>query len=237
MRRLHVDATVALARECATRGARFIHVSTAYVCPDLDGHLGEGAPGVRCAANGYERTKTDAELRLAELRQPGVDIVRPAIVVPDIDGDIGALRSSPLGAFMAAASRTEGACMLPGEAAAGLAMTRRSDLARAVRAIAEAPAPAGMRWWNLCSEHLCRLGGIADALRSIAPSAQFSFGEMAPRRLEAWKPYLAVGRTWETSSSKAELRALGVRIDPVSEADAARCCMRLLECLPERRCA
>jgi nucleoside-diphosphate-sugar epimerase len=237
MRRLHVDSTVALARECAARGAQFVHISTAFVCPDAQGCLREGPPGDRSPANAYERTKTVAERMLAELALPGIDIVRPAIVVPDPGDSIDLLRLSPLGAFMAAALRAQGAGGLPGKAEAGLAMTRRRDLAAAVRALVERPSREGLRWWNLCSDPFPTLGGIAKAMQSTDSSLQFHFGEGAARRLEAWRPYLAGERSWSTEASSAALAMLGVQTTSISDQDVARCCARLLDRPVGRLCA
>jgi len=230
MRRLHVDATVALARECARRGARLVHVSTAFVAPRAYGHLGEELPGDRAPANAYEKTKTDAERALAHLGQPGIEIVRPAIVVPEPEDDIDALRSSPLGAFMAVAASIGRNEALPGAADARLAMTRRGQLAAAVRAIVESPARDAMRWWNLCPAPFARIGDLAERLGG------FRFGGRAAERLGAWEPYLRNDRSWSTDATNEGLRALGIRMSAVTAEDAARCCARLME-HARRRCA
>lgn len=61
--------------------ARFIHVSTAYVCGLLDGPVPETAcDPFRTFGNGYEQSKATAEFRLRALR-PDACILRPSIVV------------------------------------------------------------------------------------------------------------------------------------------------------------
>lgn len=61
--------------------ARFIHVSTAYVCGLLDGPVPETACDPSGAfGNGYEQSKATAEFRLRALR-PDACILRPSIVV------------------------------------------------------------------------------------------------------------------------------------------------------------
>lgn len=71
--------------------ARFLHVSTAYVCGLKDGPIGETERDPAFGfANGYERSKTDGEA-LVRARGTNAVIARPSIVVGDHQS--GAIRS------------------------------------------------------------------------------------------------------------------------------------------------
>lgn len=76
---VNVQGTLNTARLCP--GARFIHVSTAYVCGAVNGPVAEAAAdtGARFA-NGYEQSKALAEAELLRVR-PDAIIARPSIVV------------------------------------------------------------------------------------------------------------------------------------------------------------
>ncbi|GAA0570341.1 hypothetical protein GCM10010172_63460 [Paractinoplanes ferrugineus] len=65
-------------------GARLIHVSTAYVCGEQDGHILETALDARQRfGNHYERSKFDAELLVRKAAAEGLatTVVRPSVVV------------------------------------------------------------------------------------------------------------------------------------------------------------
>jgi nucleoside-diphosphate-sugar epimerase len=225
MHRLHVDAVAAMAAECARRGSRLVHISTAYVTPHPDGRLDEERPGARSACNIYEATKTMAEHLLADMDQPGIDIVRPAIVLPDDSDDAGSLRSSPLGPFMALAM---GARDLPGSRDARLAITRRSDLSESIVRLIDSPAESRPRWWNLVPTPMPELGEIT-ALVTERTGRSFCFRPSSSRRLEPWSPYLCTGRSWETSATAARLAGLGAAMRPVSAELVATWCAALWE--------
>ncbi|HEX6388517.1 MAG TPA: SDR family oxidoreductase [Solirubrobacteraceae bacterium] len=84
-RRINVDGTRAIVElaEQALRLDRLIHVSTAYVAGDRDGHCHEheGDVGQR-HRNTYEQTKLEAEQAVTDSGLPSA-ILRPSIVVGD----------------------------------------------------------------------------------------------------------------------------------------------------------
>lgn len=73
--------------------ARFLHVSTAYVCGRNDGVIEEGpVPADTCFANGYEASKARAERAVATSGVPFV-IARPSITLGD--SQTGQIRDFP----------------------------------------------------------------------------------------------------------------------------------------------
>ncbi|KLE34799.1 SDR family oxidoreductase [Aurantiacibacter luteus] len=74
-------------------GAAFLHVSTAYVCGDRDGHIVEGpVPEGTCFTNRYEASKAAGE-RVVEASGLRFVIARPSIVLGD--SATGAIRDFP----------------------------------------------------------------------------------------------------------------------------------------------
>jgi 2-alkyl-3-oxoalkanoate reductase len=86
---VNVDGTRHVAMLCPN--ARFIHVSTAYVCGLRDGLIAESACDPDGAfGNGYERSKARAETVLRQMR-PDAIIARPSIIVGE--AECGRIRS------------------------------------------------------------------------------------------------------------------------------------------------
>ncbi len=82
-RATNIDGTARALELARQAGAGFLHVSTAYVCGDRSGAIGEDDPLPTSGfTNGYEASKAEAE---ALVRTSGVPFViaRPSIVVGD----------------------------------------------------------------------------------------------------------------------------------------------------------
>lgn len=87
---INVGGTRNVVAFAKAQGAALLHVSTAYVCGPRDGPVGEEPVAAdACFANGYERSKAEAE---AVVRGSGLVhcIARPAIVLGD--SQTGAIR-------------------------------------------------------------------------------------------------------------------------------------------------
>jgi len=76
---VNISGTRNVAQLCPS--ARFVHVSTAYVCGLKDGPIPEASSDIDGTfGNGYERSKAHAEAVVHELR-PAAAIVRPSIII------------------------------------------------------------------------------------------------------------------------------------------------------------
>jgi len=82
-RSVNIEGTRNVISLCEAVGAKLLHVSTAYVCGQTEGQIGEADLNLdRTFTNGYESTKAQAE---AIVRRSDVEwaIARPAIILGD----------------------------------------------------------------------------------------------------------------------------------------------------------
>ena len=162
---VNVYGTANAARFAARRGARLLHVSTAYVCGTRAGVIAEGpvAPGT-CCANNYEASKAAAE---AVVEAGAVDwtIARPSIVLGD-SAD-GTIRDFP-GLCMIFRLMAQGAMpVLPAAPDAALDLVPIDHVARGILALAEAGERASNAHVHIVSGAPLPARALADAVRAV----------------------------------------------------------------------
>lgn len=212
MKRLHVEAPLVLAHAAAMRGARFLHVSTAYVVPDPRGHLQEGPAVVGVAANAYEKTKTAGELALIRSRTRHIEILRPGVVLPEEHDSTKDLLESPLGAFLRVAKGIAGKRLpFAPSARVPLPLCRRRDIADFVIGRLEAEIPARIQYWNMIAPYPL---SVCEALASMGMT---SGGTERMAFMEPWRPYLEGSRTWDIAGYFCECVRQKRPVLPVSQ--------------------
>ncbi len=168
-RAVNVDGTAAVVELAQARAIPLIHVSTAYVCGNRDGAIGEDDPLPDAGfANGYEASKAAAEAVVAASGLPYA-IVRPSIVVGDYDS--GAIRhfDTIYAAFKLIAEAR--VTRLPARAEATLDFVPIDHVAGGIVAIAEDMTRAAGGRYHLVSG---RPIGVADWAAVIGSYPQFA---------------------------------------------------------------
>ena len=140
----------------------FLHVSTAYVCGTRDGPIAETASAEDAVfANGYERSKADAEALVANSRRPWL-IARPSVVVgAATDGHIRRF-DSIYGAFkLLAEGRIKVAPARPG---ASFNLVPVDFVATALAALAADTSNFSGEYVHLCARQALPVTEFVDAI-------------------------------------------------------------------------
>jgi nucleoside-diphosphate-sugar epimerase len=210
MTQLHVRASASLASLAAGWGARFLHVSTAFVGAGADGHLCEGPAQSGFEANEYERTKTLAEFAVLQACPHRVEILRPAIVMSSPQDSPGELLQSPVAAFLRVASSQSRELPFAPPNGARLAVCRRADVVEFIRARLFVETGNEPRFWNMLAPESPLLAE-AFAISSYTPGSQRRRNLFAP-----WIPYLEGKRSWDIDGYLGEAERLGLPVRPAS---------------------
>lgn len=162
-------------------GARFLHVSTAYVCGQREGEIAEGpVPADTAFTNRYEASKAAAEAVVAASGLPFA-IARPSIVLGDSRS--GAIRDFPslcnVFRLMARGKVTQ----FPVVGGSTLDLVPINHVAAGIVAIAERMEDAQSGYFHLVAENALPAGELAHG---VARVAHFPDPMVVP--LEAYDP-------------------------------------------------
>jgi len=231
----HVEGPVTLLRALAPgRLARWAHVSTAFVCGDRSGTVGEadGDVGQRLH-NAYERVKLAAETAIREAGRAGgveVSVLRPSIVVGAAPATAG---GNPSNLFFTFIRLLAALAQWPGDAGVRLRIEAAPGapfnivpldyVAAATIALAEHPGAAGGTFHlvvrdaptqaamlAMLGEHLGARGlTLVDA--ATAPLADPSpLERRVARMLEPYRAYLTQDVRFDDAAAATVLTACGV---------------------------
>lgn len=181
---VNVDGTANAIAFAQASNARLLHVSTAYVCGDRDGPIGEHE--LRCGqefANGYEASKAAAEELVVDA---GGTIARPSIVTGAwADGAIAAFGGIYTLLRMIASGRVGALPVAPG---ASLDLVPIDHVVAGLVDLAEMIRQAAGQTFHLvsgapvCVGTLCAIGSLYSQFRMprLIPPASFETAGLPP---------------------------------------------------------
>lgn len=190
--RVNVAGTANVIAFAAARGARLLHVSTAYVCGTRDGLIREGEVG-DAFVNGYEAGKAEAE---ALVRASGVPwtIARPSVVVGDsVTGAVTSFENIYLIFRLIAERRVR---TLPASASATLDLVPIDHVGRGLVALAETPAPGATV--HLTAAAPTRVHDLGAAIAAVPGLGHPQFVDPAAFNVAALPP---AERRWHAAAA------------------------------------
>jgi nucleoside-diphosphate-sugar epimerase len=212
-RSVNIDGTRHAVALAAATGARLLQVSTAYVCGNRDGRIGEAETGSDFV-NGYEASKAAGEAIVRAAMAAGLvaAISRPSIVVGD--SAHGAIRefTNIYSLFRLIASGL--LPNLPAAPGATLDLVPIDHVVGGIIAMAEDMAAVAGRTLHLVADQPTPLADLAAAIGAVPGLGSVRFVDPAeasplPRRIAAvaglYTPYLMRGPRFDTTAAAALL--------------------------------
>ncbi|WP_340587365.1 SDR family oxidoreductase [Erythrobacter alti] len=163
---VNVEGTCNALAYAEAAGARFIHVSTAYVCGMREGEICEGpVPAETRFTNRYEASKAAAEAVVAQSGIPFA-IARPSIVLGD--SETGAIRDFPSLCNVFRLMARGKVTVFPAEAGSTLDLVPLDHVAEGIVRIAENMEQADGRYFHLTASSPMPAAELAHGVARVA---------------------------------------------------------------------